>query len=199
LAKFHPLRHQFWRTWDKDFDLLQQDGKHFICRIKIKTPRTVVKQNPVDPGSYVFYDSVVLLGTPGSSQSEKPVRVVGYEIEGVKYFIATDRHDLTGEQIATAYKLRWRIETFSKWWEKHLKVYHLIVRSEYGLMVQILGGLITYLLMAIYCRTNFNEPVSIKRVRELRFSIRNELYGTHAQVDDKIFKEPEKLFAHAKT
>ena len=33
----------------------------------------------------------------------------------------------------------------------HLKVYHLIARSKYGLMVQILAGLITYLLMAIYC------------------------------------------------
>ena len=32
-----------------------------------------------------------------------------------------------------------------------LKVYHLITRSRYGLMVQILGGLITYLLLAIYC------------------------------------------------
>jgi len=183
----------------KDFDLLQQDGKHFVCRIKIKTTRTVVKQNPVDPDSYVFYDSVVLLGTPRINQSEKSVRVVGYKIDGVKYFIATDRHDLTAEQIATAYKLRWRIETFFKWWKKHLKVYHLIARSEYGLMLQILGGLITYLLMAIYCRTKFNEPVSIKRVRELRATIRNELYGTHSQVDDNLFKEHKELFAHAKT
>ena len=86
--------------------LLQQAGKHFICTIKIKTTRTVVKQNPVDPESYVFYDSLVLLGTPRVNQSEKPVRVVGYKIDGVKYFIATDRHDLTAEQIATAYKLR---------------------------------------------------------------------------------------------
>jgi len=31
--------------------------------------------------------------------------------------------------------------------KKHLKVYHLIARSEYGVMVQILGGLISYLLM----------------------------------------------------
>jgi hypothetical protein len=35
-----------------------------------------------------------------------------------------------------------------------------------GLMVQILGGLITYLLMAIYCRQQFDENVSIKRVRK---------------------------------
>jgi Rad3-related DNA helicase len=41
-------------------------------------------------------------------------------------------------------------------------------------MVQLLGGLITYLLLAIYCRQEHNEPVSITRVRELRNQIANE-------------------------
>jgi hypothetical protein len=41
-------------------------------------------------------------------------------------------------------------------------------------MVQILGGLITYLLLAIYCREQHQEPVSISRVRELRNQIANE-------------------------
>jgi len=53
-------------------------------------------------------------------------------------------------------------------------VYHLIARSKYGLMVQILSGLITYLLLAIYCHEEHGEPVSIKRVRELRIKIQNE-------------------------
>jgi hypothetical protein len=37
-----------------------------------------------------------------------------------------------------------------------------------------LGGLITYLLLAIYCRKHHQEKVSIKRVRELRIKIQNE-------------------------
>ncbi len=41
-------------------------------------------------------------------------------------------------------------------------------------MVQIISGLITYLLLAIYCREQHNERVSIKRVRELRIKIQNE-------------------------
>jgi hypothetical protein len=41
-------------------------------------------------------------------------------------------------------------------------------------MVQILGGLITYLLLAIYCREQHQEPVSINRVRELRNQMANE-------------------------
>lgn len=50
----------------------------------------------------------------------------------------------------------------------HLNVYHLIARSPKGLMAQILGGLITYLLLAIYCHEEHNERVSINSVRELR-------------------------------
>ena len=41
-------------------------------------------------------------------------------------------------------------------------------------MVQLLGGLITYLLLAIYCRQQYQEPVSISRVRELCNQIANE-------------------------
>ena len=66
-------------------------------------------------------------------------------------------------------------------------------------MVQILGGLITYLLMAIYCREQFNEKVSIKRVRELRTTILNELFqGQNNFASDtdenNIFKEHGKSF-----
>ena len=91
----------------KNFDLLQDENKHFVCRIKTKTTKTILKEHPVDPNSYVFYDAMVLLGTHGVNQTRKPVRVVGYNIAGVKYFVATDRYDLTAEQIATVYKLRW--------------------------------------------------------------------------------------------
>ncbi len=56
-----------------------------------------------------------------------------------------------------------------------MRVYHLISRSKHGLMVQILSGLITYLLLAIYCNNEFGEKVNIKRVRELQIKIANEI------------------------
>jgi hypothetical protein len=106
--------------------------------------------------------------------SEKPLRLVGYKIAGKTYWIATNRFDLYADQIATIYRLRWEIEKFFAWWKRHLRVYHLIARSRYGLMVQILSGLITYLLLAIFCHEQHNEKVSIKRVRQLRIQIQNE-------------------------
>nr|WP_232508134.1 IS4 family transposase [Desulfobacula toluolica] len=185
----------------REFDLLQDANKHFVCRIKAKTTRTIIEKRPIAPDNYIFYDAVVLLGTPGQNQTKKPVRLVGYKIAGSKYYVATDRQDLTAEQIATIYKLRWTIESFFKWWKEHLKVYHLIARSEYGLMVQILGGLITYLLMAIYCHKEFNEKISIKRVRQLRTKILNELFqgqDNSGPTEDNNFKEQTKSF-NAKT
>jgi len=159
---------------NKDFDQWQTDEKLFICRIQQRTTRTVIRQHAVPAASIVFYDAIVRLGSRGLTLAEKEVRLVGYRVDGKDFWIATNRHDLTAEEVAQVYKLRWSIETFFGWWKRHLKVYHLIARSEHGLMVQILGGLITYLLLAIYCRQQHGEPVSINRVRELRFKIANE-------------------------
>ena len=156
------------------FDLWHEAEKYFVCRIRENTHKTVVRENLIKSDSSVFYDSIVLLGTKGVNQTKKELRLVGYRVDGKDFWIATNRHDLTAEEVAHVYKLRWNIETFFGWWKRHLGVYHLIARSEYGLMVQLLGGLITYLLLAIYCREQHKEPVSITRVRELRNQIANE-------------------------
>ena len=158
----------------KNFDDWQDQGRHFVCRIKASSRKTELHANPVGSDSHVFYDARVLLGTKDINQTAREVRVVGYKVDRKSYWVATDRFDLTAEQIALIYKLRWTIESFFAWWKRHLKVYHLIARSPYGLLVQILAGLITYLLLAIYCHEEHGERVSINRVRELRNNIRNE-------------------------
>ncbi len=95
-------------------------GKHFICRIKASTKRRELRKNDVQPDGIVFSDAVVLLGTPYVNQTEKEVRLAGYRAAIVDYWIATDRHDLSAEHIAFAYKLRWNIEIFFGWRKRHL-------------------------------------------------------------------------------
>jgi Transposase DDE domain len=184
----------------KSFGQWQTEGKHFVCRIKANTKKTNIQMNPIPADSIVFYDAIVLLGTPEVNQTQKEVRVVGYRVDGVDYWVATDRRDLSAEQIAFIYKLRWQIEKFFAWWKLHLKVYHLIARTEYGLMVQILSGLITYLLLAIYCHNHYQERVSIRRVRELRIKIQNELRDSqHRDSMASDFTEQGSDFVYAKT
>ena len=63
-------------------------------------------------------------------------------------------------------------------------------------MVQILAGLITCLLMGLYCHEQFNEPVSIKRIRQPGNAIQNELRAGEKNVwsNNPIIKE-QKLYA----
>lgn len=172
----------------------------FICRIKAGTKKKVLSPKPVPADGIVFFDATVPLGTEGVNQSQTPLRSVGYEVDRVKYWIATNRYDLTGEQIAQAYKPRWNIENFFAWWKRHLKVYRLIARGAYGLMVQILAGLIAYLLPAIYCHKNFQEKVSIRRVGRLRTAIENEPRWLPDDDEDlQYVKEQELQFVDAKT
>ncbi len=181
------------------FDRWQTEKKKFVCRIKANTTKTVIKENSIKPHSIIFYDAIVLLGTPGVNQTEKSVRLVGYRIKGIEYWVATNRHDLSAEQVATIYRLRWEIEKFFAWWKRHLKVYHLIARSEHGLMIQILAGLITYFLLAIYCRENYNEKVSIRRVRELRIQIQNEARNLENDFSYQQNPKNQGYYLYAKT
>ena len=132
---------------------------YLILRLKASSRKTVLRTNPVEPDSQVFFDARVLLGTKDINQTERDVRLVGYKADGKNYWVTTDRFYLSADQIALIYKLRWTIESFFGWWKHHLKVYHLIARSPYGLLMQSLSGLITYLLLAIYCHEEHGERV----------------------------------------
>jgi len=180
----------------RDFDLWQEKDLQFVCRIKASTIKTCLETYAVPEGGPVFYDALVRLGAPTANQTRRPVRVVGYWVDGKAYWVATSRFDLPAADIALIYKLRWEIEKFFGWWKQHLNVYPLIARSPYGFMVQVLGGLITYLLLAIYCHKHFQERVSINRVRELRINIQNE-----ARILNNYSPEPkrQKNYTHAKT
>ncbi len=89
------------------FDQWQAAEKFFVCRIREDTRKTVIRENAVNPDSIVVYDQIVLLGTKGINQSEKELRLVGYRIDGKDYWVATNRYDLTAEEVAQVYKLRW--------------------------------------------------------------------------------------------
>ena len=104
-----------------------------------------------------------------------PVYLVGFRVRKKVYWVATDRPDLTAEQITFIYSRRWEIEELFSWWKRHLKVYHLISRNRHGMLLQLLAGLITYLLLMLYCYLlYYDRKPSIRRLRSLRQRIRQE-------------------------
>ena len=165
------------------FDGWIEEGKHFVVRLRKNTRREILESFAFPKSSSIFFFAQVRLGDE-VHQMAHPVYLVGFKSRGKTYWIATDRDDLTAEQIAFIFSLRWAIETFFAWWKKHLKVYHLISRNEHGVLLQLLSGLITYLLLVIYFHQRYGEEPSLKRLRQLRWDIRHE---SHAAIHLHIY------------
>ena len=105
---------------------------------------------------------------------QHPVVLIGFKNRGKVFWIVTDREDLSAEQIAFIFALRWEIESFFAWWKKQLKVYHLISRNPHGVLLQWLAGLVTYLLLLLYFQQRYGERPSLQRLRALRRQLRRE-------------------------
>lgn len=157
-------------------DWIDQD-KHFVARVKKNTQWNVIEHLPFPQGTSIFFFAKVFLGDQGHRMTH-PVYLVGFKSRGKIYWIATDRQDLTAQQIALIFSLRWAVETFFAWWKRHLKVYHLISRNHHGVLIQLLAGLITYLLLVIYFHQRYGERPSLRRLRQLRWGIRQESPAT---------------------
>lgn len=155
------------------FDQWIEQKKHFVVRLRHNTKWEVIEALPFEKGTSIFFFAKVLLGDQ-AHRMRQPVYLVGFKSDGKIYYVATDRDDLSAEQIAFIFSLRWAIETFFAWWKRHLKVYHLIARNEHGLLLQLLAGLITYLLLVIYFHRRYNKVPCLKRLRQLRWDIRHE-------------------------
>ena len=155
------------------FDEWIDEEKHFVARLKNNTNWEVLEKRPFDKNSKVFFFAKVQLGDE-NHRMQHPVYLVGFRVGKKIFWIATDRADLTATEIAFIYSLRWEIEKLFSWWKRHLKVYHLISRNRHGMLLQLLAGLITYLLLVLYCYQLYGEKPSIRRLRELRRRIRKE-------------------------
>jgi hypothetical protein len=155
------------------FDQWIEQDRHFVARLRANMVYEVIEDMPFEQGTSLFLFAKILLGDP-AHKMRHPLYLVGFKAEGKIYYIVTDRSDLSAEQIAFIFSLRWAIETFFAWWKRHMKVYHLIGRNEQGLLVQLLSGLITYLLLVIYFHRSYQKAPSLERLRELRWKIRHE-------------------------
>ncbi len=156
------------------FDAWIDQGKHFVARIKKNTHSDVLESLSFEKAGKVFFFAKVMLGD-AQHRMNHPVYLVGYRVGKKRFWVVTDRGELTAEQIAFIYSLRWEVELLFAWWKRHLKVYHLISRSRHGVLLQMLAGLVTYLLLVWHCYLCYGErKPSVRRLRALRRQLRQE-------------------------
>ena len=161
------------------FDTWIDEGKHFVARVKNNTRYQIIEELSFEKGSGIFFFAKVHLGNE-AHRTQHELYLVGFRCRGKRYLVVTDRADLTAHEIAFIFSLRWQIETFFAWWKQYLKVYHLISRNEHGVLLQLLAGLITYLLLVLYFEVEYGERPSIARLRQLRWQMRQEVFGQEA-------------------
>ena len=77
-------------------------------------------------------------------------RVVFYDYENNRTFVFyTNNTVLSAENIALAYKYRWRVELFFRWIKQHLHVKEFYGTNENAVKIQLYCAIIAYCLVAV--------------------------------------------------
>lgn len=148
-----------------DYDLFVQWHAlpcSFIVRVQNNAAYEVAQERPLSAAARaagVTSDGVLQrLGTshhrPCAAQPLRVVRVTtdkrhkdGTPIELV---LVTNRLDLDADLIALAYRYRWTVELFFRWFKCILGCRHLLSHSENGVQVQVYMALIASLLISLW-------------------------------------------------
>ena len=134
----------------EEYDRLCMEDIFFISRLKKNALMEVVSENQILRDSNVLLDKEVFLGG-FYTRMKNPVRIIKVmdTTKGEAFFIVTNRFDLSAEEIAQIYRLRWRIELFFKWIKQHLKIKRFFGTSFNAVLNQIYAALILYCVLKL--------------------------------------------------
>lgn len=131
-----------------------------IARVKNNTAFTVAEERPLSEAARAagIVRDVVLakLGTDHHKDVlERPMRLV--IVRHVKpngtveeLWLLTDRLDLPAELVALAYRFRWTVELFFRWFKCILGCRHLLALDANGVAIQVYVALIASLLIVLW-------------------------------------------------
>jgi hypothetical protein len=135
-------------------------GSSFIGRVKDNTTFAVAQERPLTAeaaAAGVVRDIVVAkLGTDHHKDHLKQqVRLVVVQITKAngtrdELWLVTDRLDLPAELVALAYRYRWTVELFFRWFKCILGCRHLLSTSQNGVAIQVYLALIASLLITLW-------------------------------------------------
>jgi hypothetical protein len=134
----------------------------FVVRVKEDAAYEVEQEHDVSSAARaagVTYDvELRRLGTahhrPCAAQPLRVVRVATdkHHPDGtpVEMVLVTNRLDLEADLIALAYRYRWTVELFFRWFKCILGCRHLLSQSENGVQLQVYMALIASLLLSLW-------------------------------------------------
>jgi hypothetical protein len=133
----------------------------FIGRIRDNAVWEVVEERPLTAearAAGVRSDRSVWLGGPKSGAVlEQQLRVI--EVATGKtdalgrpdiLLLATSRLDLAAELVALAYRFRWTVELFFRWFKCILGCRHLLANSHNGVTIQVYVAILASLLISLW-------------------------------------------------
>jgi putative transposase len=134
----------------------------FVTRFKRNAALAVESTRPIAAGDaeVILSDEIVRFANKHprggrKNHYQKPLRrvTVARPDHDSPLVLATNDLASPARVIAQRYQDRWQIELFFKWIKQHLRIKTFLGRSENAVRIQILTALITYLLLALYRRT----------------------------------------------
>lgn len=143
------------------FQAIVDIGSSFVCCVRDHITWTTLRQRPLsdaDRAAGIVFDAEVDLGgKKADGVLTQPYRVVIVETEKtdkqgqpLHLVLITNRMDLTADLIALAYRYRWQIELFFRWFKCVLGCRHLLSTCQNGVEIQVYVALIASLLIMLW-------------------------------------------------
>lgn len=141
-------------------------GSSFVARVKENAALTAAEERSLPDAARaagVVRDAVVVrLGTDHHKDvADRPLRLVivrRRKLDGTpeELWLLTDRLNLPAELVALAYRYRWLIELFFRWFKCILGCRHLLAQDANGVAIQVYVALIASLLITLWtgCKPN---------------------------------------------
>lgn len=170
----------------------------FVGRVQNNAAYRITERREISPEAAavgVIEDVIVDKLGPKKHKNDlkQPVRVIRVdtgELNGegdpIILILVTDRLTLPAELVALAYKYRWSVELFFRWFKCILGCRHLVANSENGVAIQMYAALIASLLISLWIG---RKPT--KRTFEMLCH-----YFTGWATEEELFAHLEKLKKH---
>ena len=150
-------------------DIIEAESS-FVCRIRENAVWDVIEERELTDEAAqagVKRDLVVRLGDAKTREDLKhQVRVIEFQRPRTRpdeepglMLLATDRLDLDADLVTLAYRHRWSVELFFRWFKCVLGCRNLISRSENGVTIQIYMGIIASLLISVWTGRKPNKAL----------------------------------------